>query len=85
VKDSRYSYRCPAPPVCTARWTERDWLRFARRAGIVERRGPAPTVRYCDTLVPLARDAAGNVQVNDKGEALYDCTKAFLPVFGVQR
>lgn len=34
----------PAPPVPTHRWTDADFLRYARRAGFVRRQGPAPTV-----------------------------------------
>lgn len=66
-----FTYRFPAPPVCSARWTDADWKRFARRHGVVERRGPAPTWNFSGSVVPLARDAAGNVQFNERGEALY--------------
>lgn len=51
------AYIFPAPPVCTARWTEADWLRFARRNGSRRRMGPAPSIvlgsfahSYTDTV-----------------------------------
>jgi hypothetical protein len=37
-------YALPAPPVCTAKWDAKSWLRFARQEGLIARKGPAPSV-----------------------------------------